>query len=255
MSDKLDSRVKALIAKPNSKNVHDMRTSIRRIEATFKLLPKDIRKRHTLSDYLTGAKSLFRATSPIRDIDIVKVNLRKFETITEISDLLKRNEEKRAHFLIAATRSAKRFEKIPPPRIRASQISESRLAKRRKKLVRRFEDNLREQIQIMLSNPKPEQLHDFRKNCKMLRYTLEIDSSKKKLLMTLENLQTILGSLMDTYTTLQYVSESSLGETIAPIVDQLNSSKNRDYARFVSTLRRRFDTEPAKSSQKKAEVT
>ena len=97
------------------KNVHDVRTSIRRIEASFNLLPKNIRKKQIVSNYLTRTKSLFKATSPIRDIDIAEGKLKKFETITGIPDLLKRNEEKRAQLLSVAMKAAGTLEKTPIP--------------------------------------------------------------------------------------------------------------------------------------------
>lgn len=149
-------------------------------------------------------------------------------------------------------KSARSLERTPVPQIKASQISESKLARRRKKIERKFEDYLDHKVAIMLSNPTPEQLHDFRKNCKMLRYALEIDSNKKKekLEATLEDIQTILGSVMDDYTTLRYLSESSIGEVVAPLVDELNAAKDREYTRFVRILKREFGKKVANSSNK-----
>ncbi len=246
---RLDSRLKAFLARPNVKNVHDVRTSIRRIEASFNLLPKNIRKKQTVSNYLTRTKSLFRATSPIRDIDIADGKLRKFETIGGISDLLKRNEEKRMQLLSVAIKAAGTLDKTPKPRIKPSQISESKLSKRRKKIERKFEESLHDQMAVVLSNPKPEELHEFRKNCKMLRYSLELDSNKKKKLeATLEYLQTTLGNVLDDYMTLGYLS--SLGEVASPIVSELNTAKDKDYAKFVAALKRKFGAKVAKSPSK-----
>lgn len=252
LTDKVESRVKALIAKPTPNNIHDIRTSIRRIEASFNLLPKNVRKTKSVSAYLARAKSLFKTTSSIRDIDIVALHLKKYETITWIQELLKKNEHKRSQLLVAATRSARLFEKTPAPNVKASQISESKLAKRRKKLEKKFEKILRDQTSTMLFSPKPEQLHEFRKSCKMLRYTLEFESNKKrkKPLASLENLQTILGSMMDGYITLEHLSQASLGEAASQIIDQLNAAKDKDYAKFAAILKRRFEVEPAKHSQK-----
>ena len=250
-TDKLDSRLKSFLARPNVKSIHDVRTSIRRIEASFNLLPKNVRKKKIVSNYLTRTKSLFKATSPIRDIDIAEGKLGKFETIAGIPDLLKRNEERRAQLLGAAMKEAGRLEETPMPRIKQSQISESKLSKRRKKIEKKFEDILHDQIEDVLSNPKPEELHKFRKNCKMLRYTLELDSNKKKkkLEMTLEYLQTALGSVLDDYMTLGHLSP--LGDVAAPIVSELNMARDNDYAKFVAILKRRFGATVARSRSKR----
>ena len=256
-TDKLDSKLKTFLAKPNVKNVHDVRTSIRRVEASFRLLPKNIRKKPNVSSYLTRTRILFKATSPIRDIDIAEGKLKKFETIAGILDLLKRNEEKRAQLLSVAMKAAGTLGKTPRPNIKPSQISESKLSRRRKKIERKFEDSLHDQIAVVLSNPKPEKLHEFRKNCKMLRYSLELDSNrkKKKLVATLEQLQTTLGSVLDDYMTLRFLSDSSLGDAAAPIVSELNAAKDKGYTKFDAILKREFRVEVAKSTSKRIPKT
>ena len=212
------------------------------MEAMFGLLPKNIRKKQAVVDYLSHSRSLFKITSTIRDIDIVYGKIRKFEAIAGITNLLTENAEKRIQLLSVAMKSARALEKTAIPRIKASQMSESKLARRQKKVERRFEDYLDEKSAVMLSNPKPQQLHDFRIKCKLFRYTLEIDSGKKKknLETTLQDIQTVLGSLMDDYTTLRYLSEYSLGDAVAPLVKEINTSKDRDYNRFASILKREF---------------
>lgn len=249
-TDRFNSRLKAFIASQNVKNVHDIRTLIRRIEVSFSLLPKNIRKKQTIAYYLTRSKSLFKLTSTIRDIDIVEGKIKKFQTFPGIPDILSRNAEKRKRLLSAALKSARALERTPSQRIKASQISESKLARRRKKIERRFEDYLDGKAATMLSNPSPEQIHDFRKNCKMLRYAIEIDSSKKKekLETILEDIQTILGSVMDDYTTLRYLSEPFLGDAGAPLVNELNTAKAREYNRFVRILKKEFDKKIANAS-------
>ena len=241
-TDNVNSRLRAFIKNQNPKNVHDMRTSIRRMEAIFTLLPRNIRKKQIITDYLSNSRSLFKNMSTIRDIDIVDGKIGKFEAIAEITNLLTENAEKRIQLLSVAMKSALALEKITIPRIKVSQISESKLAKRRKKVERKFEDYLDEKSTDMLSNPKPQQLHDFRINCKLLRYTLEIDSGKKRksLEATLEDIQTVLGSLMDDYTTLRYLSEYSLGDAVALLVKEINISKDREYNRFARILKREF---------------
>ncbi|MGA2874235.1 MAG: CHAD domain-containing protein [Nitrososphaerales archaeon] len=249
-TDKLDSRLKSFLTRPDLKNVHDVRTSIRRIEASFNLLPKNIRKKKIVSNYLTRTKSLFKSTSPIRDIDIAEGKLRKFETTAGIPDLLKRNEERRAQLLGAAMKVAGTLEKTPIPRIKPSLISESKLSKRRKKIEKKFEDILHDQIAVVLANPKPDALHEFRKNCKMLRYTLELDSNKKKrrLETTLEYLQTTLGNVLDDYTTLGYLAP--LGDKAAPIISELNMARDKDYTKFVAILKRSLGATVTKSRSK-----
>ena len=237
----LNLRLESFRETPNVKNVHDIRTSIRRVEAALKLLPKNLQKKSKVTKYLIQAKSLFRATSKIRDIDIIGDTLLKFDPIPKVRDLLARNQKKRARILPNAMGLASALSKITPPHFASTEISRSRLAKRRKKVEKQFEDQLNLLVDKMVSNPTPDQLHKFRKKCKMLRYTLEFNSKdNKRIGKILVEIQRSLGTVTDSYTTIRSVSGSLTGGTARPIIDELNATKDAGYHSFLQVLTRKL---------------
>jgi CHAD domain-containing protein len=225
--------------KADPDSVHDTRTTIRRTQALLDLLPKNIRRKKKMEIFLSRTKSLFKATSQVRDIDIVVAKLKQFEATTPgLQEFFSNQVERRKKLLSAALRFAKLLEKNAFPQIKPRQISDSKFSKREKKVMRRLRDSLGGGLKIITGNPTPEQLHDFRKSCKMLRYTLEIDSKEtSKTIKVLANLQKILGSLLDNLTTLKLLSESSLGEAVAAIEQKLRAENETANADLVQTLK------------------
>ena len=68
---RFDSKTNSYIKNSNEKNIHDVRTSIRRFNAAFLILPKRYRKGCLLSDYNQLCNKFFKVNSEIRDMDII----------------------------------------------------------------------------------------------------------------------------------------------------------------------------------------
>ena len=75
MTDKLNSKVVAFVSIPEEETIHDVRTTTRRIQALTELLPKSVRKKGKLETYLGRSRALFKATTEIRDIDVIQSKL------------------------------------------------------------------------------------------------------------------------------------------------------------------------------------
>jgi CHAD domain-containing protein len=177
--------------------------------------------------------------SEIRDIDIVVAKLTQFEATTPgLHDFFSSLAERRNKLLSRALNFAKLLEKNTFPKIKLRQISDSKFSKRERKVVRRLRDSLEGGLKIITGDPSPEQLHDFRKNCKMLRYTLEIDSKKtSKTIQVLGDLQKVLGVLLDNLTTLKILSQSPLRDAIAPIEQRFRAENEKANTELVQTLK------------------
>ena len=72
---RVNNRVNKYLKTPNSKQIHGVRTAIRRLDAAVMLLPKNNRSHSSLSDYLLKCKEFFKVYSEIRDLDIMYVKL------------------------------------------------------------------------------------------------------------------------------------------------------------------------------------
>ncbi len=238
---KTDSRLKAFLENPNAASVHNVRTSIRRLRALADLLPKSIQKKSKPRNYINGARAFFKKTTEIRDIDVIEAKLRKYNSLQAMQAFLAGKAEKRSQLLRDAMMSATELSYAPIPAFKASQMSESKLSKRNKKIAKKYETRLETLAETILSSPTIEQLHDFRKNCKMLRYTIEIDLKKNdKKLALLGEFQRVLGLMVDDSAVLRCLSDSNLGELAAPIISELEASKEKSYKRFATLLRKSY---------------
>lgn len=237
----VESKTSSFLKDPVADNVHDLRTSIRRAEASIRLLPKNLRSERETTIYLKSAKDLFRATTEIRDIDIISSGLSNFKSVAGVNQLLVDNEKKRALLLGKARKVGTTFQKAKSPRIRPNQLSERKLEKRRKKISDRLGDSLVIQSENLLLNRDPTKLHEFRKTCKQLRYTLEIyDNNQKKLRKTLVMVQKILGTFMDLHTIVRYLSSSEINVSAKSIAEKLEQSKIRANDSFFELLKSKF---------------
>ena len=230
MNEKLESKIYILLSKPDAETIHDIRTTSRRIQAYTDLLPKSVRRKSKVALYLTRVRTLFKATSPIRDLDIIQEKLKKFETDPEVKLILDQ-QKTREDLLAVAIKIASTLKKAGAPRVKVGEIPQSRLSKRKRKILRKYESLLTRQIKV--ENPTIEHLHDLRKNCKMLRYTLEVDSKRVQLRPFLVKIQGDLGVIMDVQTTLTALSKLSSAISAAITAD-IEVEKDNATRNFVA---------------------
>ena len=74
---RVDNRLDDYIKNPNEENIHNIRTAIRRLQATYISLPKKLRKKKKIREFVIKSKELFRINSKIRDYDIISEKLSK----------------------------------------------------------------------------------------------------------------------------------------------------------------------------------
>lgn len=237
MSERLESKVNAFLSHADQETIHDIRTTSRRIQAYADLLPKGIRKKSKLSLYLTHVRALFKSTTPIRDIDVVESKLQKFETNPDVKQILDEKKRSREDFLKVAYKAVNNLKKVRAPRFKTYRVSESKLSKRKRKVLRRYRAVLARQLK--LASPTIEQLHEFRKNCKMLRYSLEVDSKKNTLMSQLVKIQGDLGIAMDVHATLTALSTLPANDASSKIITVLKEEEenaNADYVLSKSKL-------------------
>ncbi|MFZ0647828.1 MAG: CHAD domain-containing protein, partial [Nitrososphaeraceae archaeon] len=67
VSNKLDD----YLTRQDEKNIHDIRTSVRRLDACYQTLPKKLRERKQMKKFVKKSKDLFKINSQIRDFDII----------------------------------------------------------------------------------------------------------------------------------------------------------------------------------------
>ena len=184
---KVGKRLDDYIKDPNEENIHDIRTAIRRLEASYSASPKQIRKKR-IKEYVIISKRLFKLNSEIRDFDIILEKLNKEGQMAEqqleiLSKSLKRHKNTK---LDKALSIAIELRNLNAPHLNNDNnlhdrcIMQQKLNKRHHKIVGKFVCRMEKNFPIVINNSeKIEELHEIRKDSKKLRYLLELVLSNK----------------------------------------------------------------------------
>jgi CHAD domain-containing protein len=248
---KLHNRVNKYLKDPNAKQIHDVRTAIRRLDATFLILPKNYRKGSPLSEYVLKSKEFFKINSEIRDYDIINAKLQKYPSNPQRDGVIETLKATRDSSLehaksiadsLKSTDTSKIIDKIG--------VTEKELQKRFDKILARLISRIESNFPVVLTDPlKIEELHDLRISCKKLRYLLELlpDEHRGALTTrkTLQKLQDILGAIHDYDFTTDYLR--SLGQPskeIQEIINSENEERKLKFDEFLKYCKRRLDISP-----------
>ena len=248
---RVDNRVNKYLKTPNSKQIHDVRTAIRRLDATFMLLPKNNRSHSSLSDYLLKCKEFFKVNSEIRDLDIIYEKLQKYSPNTQRNSLLETLKATRDAKLLHAKTIARSLKRIDTSKIVDKiGVTEKELAKRHSKIVSNLISTIQVTFPIVITNSmKLEELHDLRIACKKLRYLLELIPDENNMMVkirkSLQKLQDVLGAIHDYDFTIEYLN--SLGQQSLEIQEIIAIEKEQrsvKYDEFIRLCRRRLKISP-----------
>jgi CHAD domain-containing protein len=255
VSNKLDDYIK----EPNEENIHDIRKAIRRLEASYRSLPsKKVRRKRVIREYAEYSKKFFSINSQLRDFDIIGQKLSNVgnpnqrNTIESIKGSLFKHRRTK---LNEAMSNALELRKLRVPKLtKKIKISNNRSKKRFGKLIGKFATRIERNLPIVANNnERVTELHELRKDCKKLRYLLELlpDSNSKdqtgemdnyvsKLMEKLESVQDILGIIHDYDTIMAYLrrrkgkgTRSTLVNSITAQLDQERQNKYEEFVKFV----------------------
>ena len=240
---RVDKRVSDYVAHSNEANIHDIRTAIRRVDASFRSLPKKISKKGKVYDYASLSKRLFKINSQVRDYDIIYGKLEKYSSepvYTKLTEALKKRRDAK---LRKARKIAMLLRKLPSPKINEDDISNKKLQKRFTKVISQFSDKIELNFPVVLTNAdKIRELHEMRKDCKKLRYMLEIlpnqDNEIAKTITELEEVQDMLGVIHDDDITISYLRRLRQPEKVHHILEGVISERNQKYEEFVEFSKR-----------------
>jgi len=200
-------RLKAYLADPESeKNIHDARVAVRRLDSTFSLLPKKVRRR--CRGRIEKYREFLKASSKSRDCDVIAGRI---STLGDL-DTAGLQRKKKAE-LAKATRLARPLKKLLP-----IKLDDALDSKRVDKVVRRLAERIGKTMPVVLSDrSKVEELHRLRKDFRKLRYVLEmVPPGDRKSCMRLavkaprrnvklKELQALLGLIHDSDITIEYL--------------------------------------------------
>jgi len=248
---RVDNRVKKYLKDPNAKNIHDVRTAIRRLDATFSTLPKKCRNGSSLSGYVPKCKEFFKVNSKIRDFDIIYEKLQKHPSSAERDNAIQVLKATRDASLEQARTIAASLISADTSKIMDKiGVTEKELQKRYDKILSGLISKIESTFPIVLTNSLAmEELHDLRIACKKLRYMLELlpDENKSGLEIRkiLQKLQDILGAIHDYDFTSDYLkSITQSSKEILEIINIENEERRLKFDQFLKYCKRRLGISP-----------
>ncbi|MGA9842474.1 MAG: CHAD domain-containing protein [Nitrososphaeraceae archaeon] len=256
VNNRLDEYLKA----PNEEHIHDIRTAIRRLRASYQSLPKAIRNEKKMNEFVAKSKELFSINSKIRDYDIIFGMLSKYvpvehlpkpgqqlqfsQTSTNLFKLLKTVRNRK---LSEAKSIALDLRKLNLPKLggKMSNKSESKLEKRFNNVVCKLANTIERNYPVVLSSPKRiSELHEMRKDCKQLRYLLELlpigengkNKDEDKVSQAIEELakvQDMLGTIHDCDTTIAYLKNHHKDRPVHGVIEHLYKDRQKKFEQFA----------------------
>jgi CHAD domain-containing protein len=248
---RVDRRITKYVKDPNQKQIHDLRTSIRRLNAAYSTLPKKNRiASSNLSQYVLKCRKLFKVNSEIRDLDIIQEKLQNYvnDAQKEIIEQLKATRQislEQAREIALSLKNTDRSTLLD--RI---NVTERDLQKKYNKLLSQQVSKIEVAFPVVITNSsKSQELHGLRKDCKKLRYILELLPEENKdslqMIKMLQRIQDILGSIHDSDFTIAYLE--SLRQSSKEIQDIRNAEsegRRLRYEEFLRFSRRRLHIAP-----------
>ena len=247
----LTRRVKAYLRDPNAENVHRLRTATRRLQAAFALLPKTTRNENKAQKTMARIKELMKVNASVRDQDIILSKLSMYKQSPTYERLTENLRKSRKSHLEQAKELALSVQKEPGPRVKPRDLSHLILQRRYNKVVRRLASKITSELPIVREDlSKVEELHVVRRDCKQLRYVLEMSefSRPPKPLVTLRSWQDLLGAIRDHDVMIEYLRGIRKSAEIQLALNTEVEDRNKSYRKFVEVSREnpvsRFATKP-----------
>lgn len=231
---KSNERLENYRKNPTEENIHDVRTSIRRLDIAWKILPKKLH--HTKADkFITLRKEFFKNNSQIRDLDVIKQKLES-NTSEDIIQIIKKINKKKQKLLESAQKKAEIASKIDTVKIDWRDITHEKLENKFKKITLKLINKIEKTIPIVTSNDKKiKQLHELRKNCKKLRYLLELTNYERSpnFINKMKEMQDVLGSVRDCDITINFLSKQKKSTILDSIIKSELEKRTNLYKGFV----------------------
>jgi len=237
VSNKLDDYLK----RQDEENIHDIRTSVRRLDACYKTLPKGLRKRKQMKKFVNESKDLFKINSQVRDFDIITELIRKVNADHGNKNGDVNFENRRAQKLENAKAVAVGLRKLPLPKVKKNSVSKAKLTKRINKLVSKYGSRTQLNLPMVTTDAdKVAELHELRKDCKKLRYLLELvsrdnssDNPISRMREELQTMQDLLGAIHDCDATVAYLKRKK-GQKRNEIIEDIVQERKKRYENFLA---------------------
>lgn len=232
----VNQKVKAYLQDPSEENVHDLRTSIRRLLTVSNILPKKIREEKEPRRHLDNFQRLLKLNAEARDTDIILSKLPHHGDDPAFSKLAKSLTESRKSSIRKAFRAASDVRDQTDTVVKTDDISSKKIQKRFKRAAKSLSKNLKSHLAVVVKDPKnSNELHKLREDSRRLRFTLEMDDSPEtgKILPVLEKWQDVLGKIRDSDIFISHFKRHQNSPEINSVLEQEKAGRRENYEKFL----------------------
>lgn len=229
-------RLNNYLADPGPDNVHDMRTSIRRLVSAYGLVPKTLRKKKA-TRFVCQYVKFFKINGPIRDCDIMLEKVAGHNSAKSFAQYL---SERRKRCVYGALDVAVSLSVLPTPRLTLDSYDAitSRFQKNSLRLVSEIQALV---FQAMGDIRAQNKLHCMRIAVKKLRYLMEMQPGNynDQMVSRLKNLQNMLGRIHDSDMFVDFASKKMKRyPALEPLVNHEKDWRRSEFERLSSVLGR-----------------
>ena len=229
-------KVKAYLEEPSEENVHDLRTSIRRLLTVSNILPKKVREEKEPRKHLENFQRLLKLNADARDTDIILSKLPHHGDDPAFAKLAKSLTESRKSSIRKAFRAASDIRDQKDTMIKTDDISSKQIQKKFKKAANSLSKRVKNHLSIVVKDPKnSNELHKLREDSRRLRFTLEMDDSPEtsKVLPVLEKWQDVLGKIRDSDIFISHFKGHQNSPEINSVVEREKAGRLENYEKFL----------------------
>jgi CHAD domain-containing protein len=209
------------------------------------LLPKKFRKRGKTRRYISGCKKLFKFMSPVRDIDILISNLADLQSISIVKTVLMTLQSERDRRIREILGRAKSLRDLKAPKLRKNKLASSQIMKRKRRVLQGLQWRIGGLVPLVLQDyERVDEVHNLRKYCKRLRYTLELIPSEedRDFARLMEEWQKNLGSVRDLDLTAECIAKNGLKLELKQYLEDLKKKRERSLESFVQSAKGRLNS-------------
>jgi CHAD domain-containing protein len=246
----LEKRLDQYVKNPQEeRRIHDIRTSLRRLDSVYPLLNKKSRKanRKRMAEY----QDFFKTNSRMRDYDIIMMRLTSLSP--ESGPLVAALQKRKGREMEAIVRKAKVLRKVG--KITVQKITNEEIEARLDKVLAKISIRIKANLSpTLLDSRNVEQLHALRKDLKKVRYILQsLDTRSTRKYKTkmsadvglpldvalIQKMQDKLGDLHDSDITLEYLksSRAKVAVELYSLESKARESRYNDFVVFMNSIR------------------
>jgi len=211
-------------------SIHDLRVTARRLLMMLRVLPRRLRGKRKAKEYDLALRSLLKATTQLRDSDILENILRSLDGSLP-PDVLLNLKKERNNVALRAKEELNSLLTLTPS-IDWTEIKDKKLSMRLNKRVEQRRRNVNALLrQVTSDESKVEELHALRKEVKKLRYLMELSQSPP--MSELSRWQETLGNVHDLDVTISFLERIRYSPPVDSALNELRRKRHLEYSKFV----------------------